>query len=483
MKRFKYIAIPAILAVAFACSKDIESQYSVGQEIVFDASMSRQQTKGTTQFPQTSDFGVTAFHTQGADGYQYFGNVQVTYSSGESKWKTASTLYWPKGAASDGTKLEFRGYSPYAAAAESWCTFPTSTSLEGSYTFEPAQSPDLMYSNPVAMSPASASGSPVGLTFNHALGQTTFTFTCARFDDSIEKGTMTVMGQTIELYNTYTEKASPTSDIEEKSFVFLSGNFPHNFGDGSSDYERSQQAFDLKNPIQNIVFVEVTDVSVNNLAWAGELSMTTADGSAWTKPANSVWTSPSDRKPLQIIQDPFYFSPNTKGFGMPFGTYVVLPQDLEPVISSQKPTVSINLNFKLFRAEENAANDSETQGDVRSQIFDYRDVAQYYSESDVVDGNVKKSGDFTKWNSETETRTFPNGVTLQFGKALLREDATPIFEISKAITLPLYDSKTANPRYLKMNTNTTYSIVVDPFDNEITFSPTVDEWLEQSAGE
>lgn len=474
MKIFKYIAFPAIIVSAFACSKGQDTLYGPGEEIKFNAGTAAQQTKST--FPTTSDFGVTAFHTQGTAAYQYFGNVQVAYNDG---WKTATTLYWPRAAADDGTLLEFRGYSPYAT--EPWCTFPNSTTLSGEYSFEtPGVSTDLMYSNPNAMSPATHS--TVNLTFNHALGQTTYSLAVERFDDSIEKGTYYGM----DIYCVYTEE-DPSKQVEEKSFVFLSGNYPHKLGDGDlyPEYTPEEQAFDLKNPIQNIWYVEISNLAVHNLAWAGELEMTTADGSAWTKPTNNVWSSPSDRQTLTLLSesDPFYFSPNTKGFPMPFGTYFVLPQDLQPVLSSQRPHISMDITFLLFRAEDNAANDSATAGDIRSQIFDYRDIARYIDENDgTVNGGTKKSGVFKKWYSEPKHRVFPNGTALDFGAAVLREDAKALLTVTKTIDLPLYDSsKPVNPRYLMMNTNTTYSIMIDPAGQEITFSPTIDNWVEPEA--
>ena len=478
MKIFKYIAFPVILAAAFACSKEQDTLYGPGEEIRFDAGTAAQQTKAAPAFPTTSDFGVTAFHSQGTAAYQYFDNVQVAYNDG---WKTATTLYWPRAAADDGTLLEFRGYSPYAAESP-WCTFPNSTTLSGEYSFEtPGVSTDLMYANPKAMSPATPG--IVNLTFNHALGQTTYSLAVERFDDSIEKGTMTVFGKEFEIYCKYTEKDSPTTDIESKSFVFLSGNYPSGYAN-PDEYTPAQQAFDLKNPIQNIWYVQISNLAVHNLAWAGKLEMTTADGSAWTKPANNVWSSPADRQSLVLLaeDDPFYFSPNTKGFPMPFGTYFVLPQDLQPVLSSQRPHISMDITFRLFRAEDNAANDSATAGDTRSQIFDYRDIAQYIDESDQrVDGGTYKAGVFKKWYSEPAHRVFPNGTSLDFGTAVLREDARPLLTVTKTIDLPLYDSsKPVNPRYLMMNTNTTYSIMIDPAGQEITFSPTTDSWVELS---
>lgn len=471
MKIFKYIAFPAIIASAFACSKGQDTLYGPGEEIKFNAGTAAQQTKSTV-FPTTSEFGVTAFHTQGTAAYQYFGNVNVTYDDGTGKWETATTLYWPRAAADDGTLLEFRGYSPYAT--EPWCTFPNSTTLTGEYSFEPGGSTDLMYSNPNAMSPATPS--TVNLTFNHALGQTTYSLAVERFDDSIEKGTYYGM----DIYCVYTED-DPSKAVEEKSFVFLSGNYPSGYAN-PDEYTPAQQAFDLKNPIQNIWYVQISNLAVHNLAWAGKLEMTTADGFAWTKPANNVWSSPADRQSLVLLaeDDPFYFSPNTKGFPMPFGTYFVLPQDLQPVLSSQRPHISMDITFLLFRAEDNAANDSVTAGDIRSQIFDYRDIAQYIAEGDVkVDGREKKSGVFKKWNSVDAHRDFPDGTALDFGAAVLREDAKALLTVIKTIDLPLYDSsKPTNPRYLMMNTNTTYSIMIDPAGQEITFSPTIDKWVE-----
>ena len=477
MKIFKYLAFPAILAAAFACSKEQGIQYGPGEEIRFDAVTAAQQTKAASAFPTTSDFGVTAFHTQGTASYQYFDNVRAYYDNG---WKTATTLYWPRAVAGDGTLLEFRGYSPFDAGSP-WCTFPDGTTLSGEYSFEtPGVSPDLMYSNPNAMSPATPG--IVNLTFNHALGQTTYSLAVERFDDSIEKGTMTVFGKDFEIYCKYTQKDSPTTDIESKSFVFLSGNYPSGYAN-PDEYTPAQQAFDLKNPIQNIWYVRISNLAVHNLAWAGELEMTTADGSAWTKPTNNVWSSPSNREQVLTLlseSDYFYFSPNTKGFPMPFGTYFVLPQDLQPVISSQKPHISMDITFLLFRAEDNAANDSATAGDIRSQIFDYRDIAQYVAEGDVkIDGIENKSGVFKKWYSEDAHRVFPNGMYLDFGTAVLRADAKPLLTVTKTIDLPLYDSsKPVNPRYLMMNTNTTYSILIDPAGQEITFSPAIDNWVE-----
>lgn len=477
MKNYKYFAIPIVLATAFGCNREQLSLYGPGEEIKFDAGTSLQQTKATTDFPQSTEFGVTAFHTQGAASYQYFGNAQVAYNS--TSWESAKNLYWPKAVSGDGTMLEFRGYAPYSGTP--WCTFPDKATLSGEFSFAPGESPDLMYSAPKAMSPVSPS--TVSLIFNHALGQTTYTLGVERFDDSIEKGTYPTPYGDYNIYCKYTEN-DPSRQIEEKSFVFLSGNYPYSF-DGVNTYEASVQAFDLKNPIQNIWYVEISNITIDNLAWTGGLDMTT-DGSTWTKPANSVWSSPSDRQSLVLLSEedePFYFSPNTKGFQMPFGTYVILPQDLAPVISSQRPHISIELTFSLFRAEDNAANDSATAGDIRSQIFDYRDIAQYIDKNDeTVDGGTRKSGVFKKWFSESKHRVFPNGTALDFGAAVVRADAKPLLTVLKTIDLPLYDaSKPVNPRYLKMNTNTTYSIKIDPAGDEITFTPTVDNWLSQSA--
>lgn len=478
MKNYKYFAIPIVLVTAFGCNREQLSLYGPGEEIKFDAGTSLQQTKATTDFPQSTEFGVTAFHTQGAASYQYFGNAQVAYNSASSAWKTATTLYWPKAASGDGTLLEFRGYAPYGATP--WCTFPDNATLSAECSITPHESPDLMYSTPKAMSPSSPG--TVSLTFNHALGQTTYTLGVERFDDSVEKGTYFGM----EIYCNYPEN-DPSIPVEEKSFVFLSGNYPYKLGDGDlyPEYTIAEQAFDLKNPIQNIWYVEISNIEIQNLAWTGSLDMTT-DGSTWTKPANSVWSSPSDRQSLVLLSEedePFYFSPNTKGFQMPFGTYVILPQDLAPVISSQRPHISIELTFSLFRAEDNAANDSATAGDIRSQIFDYRDIAQYIDENDeTVDGGTRKSGVFKKWFSESKHRVFPNGTALDFGAAVVRADAKPLLTVLKTIDLPLYDaSKPVNPRFLKMNTNTTYSIKIDPAGDEITFTPTIDNWLSQSA--
>ncbi|MCQ2168523.1 MAG: fimbrillin family protein [Bacteroidales bacterium] len=479
MKNIRYIALPALLAVAFSCSKEQDILTGPGEIIKFDAGTAETQTKASTDFPTTSSFGVSAFHTQESNSYSYFNNVQVSYAS--DKWASAVTLYWPKAASGDGTSLEFRGYAPYNASSP-WCTFPDNVSFSGAYVLTPAESSDLMYSAPKAIN--CATPSTVGLTFSHALGQTTFSFTCERFDDSIEKGKMTVFGQEIEIYCKYTENDS-TKPVEEKSFVFLSGNYPSGYS-APDEYEPGVQAFDLKNPIQNIWYVEVTGLRVDNLAWSGELEMTT-DGTSWTKPANNAWTSLGNRQSLTLLSesdDPFYFSPNTKGFAMPFGTYTIIPQDLQPVLSSQKPVVSIDLNFLLFRAEDNAANDSASAGDVRSRIFDYRDIGQYVdADGNLVDGNTRKSGVFKKWYHENKHRTFPNGTSLDFGVAVPRADATPTLTISKTVTLPLYDSKTSNPRYLQMNTNTTYSVKVDPAGDELTFSPSIDSWVNQSAEE
>lgn len=470
MKKNIYIAIPVLLAAALACSREQLSPDRMAEKIIFDANTSLQQTKAA--FPTTSDFGVTAFHSQGTDSYQYFKNVQVAYSGGS--WNPATTLYWPKAASGDGTALEFRAYSPYGATP--WCSFSDNTTLSGEFSFEPASTPDLMYADPVSRDCSSAG--TVGLTFNHALGQLTISFGVDRFDDSVEKGEIEVFGQKMQIYCKYPEN-NPGRDIEEKSFVFLSGNYPSGYA-APDTYTAAEQAFDLKNPIQNIWFVSVSNLRIDNLAWSGALEMTT-NGSVWTKPSNSVWTSPGDRQTLEVLPGDFYFSPNTKGFPMPFGTYSILPQDLQPVLSSQKPVISMDVSFKLFRAEDNAANDSATTGDIRSQIFDYRDIAQYIDVgNNLVDGDTRKSGAFKKWAYVTDHHVFPNGIALDFGKAVLRADVTPLLEVTKTVSTPLYDSKTSSLRYLKMNTNTSYTIKVDPAGDEITFSPTIDSWTELS---
>lgn len=521
-KRATYLLVVAGLFLT-SCAKETGLWENVrNEEITFNAFAHSKRTKAGSSLPDTIAFGVTAFHSDGTNSYKYIDNAMITNQTGV--WKSASTqLLWPRAASGDGTALNFRCYAPYDIP---WCTctfsdidnLSLSVSASASADALPVKKTDaandLLYSDPVAQSCYSAG--QVMVPFNHALSLTAFSFQVERFDDSVEKGKDPSPERQFmpEYYYKYTDRTDresgwKSSHLEECSFVMLSGNSPARlaFMEGYDGiYSIESQAFDLANPIQNIWQITVKDLRVMNLAWNGSLDMSTGS-SGWELPDNKIWTiDPSNRNTKDIdlridltgdkTPDDFYLSPNTKGYGMPLGGSFVIPQDLfwNPVTYNQNPQFVITLQVKLFRAEENAQNDAADKSnpdDPRGKIFDYRDIFQYInSEGVTVDGTAgKSSGAFKQWKESAHYK-FPNaetGIEVETTMAILRTDVEPLLDYETTVTIPLYDWKRASdptyttPRYLEMNTKTSYSIVIDPATNQITFDPKVDSWSQESA--
>ena len=194
-KKLLLILLP--LASLTACVKDNpkETAHGAPQEIVFDhpivAASRSKAISGSIEgtFPQSQDFKVWAFYSDGAfsrwdapgSGQLYMDGVTVSYNPGiddgtpgSGAWNSNPSYWWPKNG-----KLTFAACAPATIAASTVNYAEDGLSIHGfTVDSDPTKQIDLMYSersfNKTESTGTNATYDGVDIVFNHALSSIKF---------------------------------------------------------------------------------------------------------------------------------------------------------------------------------------------------------------------------------------------------------------------------------------------------------------------
>lgn len=220
MKKYFFLAVAAVVALAACTKNEIDQTSKAGREINFNA-VAGMTTKApiTSTYYGTSDpiFGMFCYAVasgEWADNHAtsaaYMDNVQIKYNSTSDIWEPWSgsayvTYYWPLSGS-----LTFIGYSPYKASGVSYdksscaLTFTDFTQAAAAASQE-----DLMYAttnanktgNDAAYKSSSedvaSTATGVNVVFHHALSQICFTIKKAA---ALTDYTITVTGLSFNAY-------------------------------------------------------------------------------------------------------------------------------------------------------------------------------------------------------------------------------------------------------------------------------------------
>ena len=245
-KIFMGIAAAAALTLVSCSSEDLNSvsdNSSKNEAISFDGYLGRsavavngsrgsELTKTALQ-GLTEGFGVFGNY-KNAEGLEFgsnwFDNVQVKYSSKDTKWTYSPVQYWlPQG------HIDFLAYAPYDSKYNNQVT---EDNQKLDFTVDPdiKKQKDLLWANATNQIKANK---PVTFTFKHALsrlGYTVKTSTAAAEGTTITLNKITLAGSddgtkeafysagTIDLSKTSSTDLWNTSSFDKQNFTWFSGN-------------------------------------------------------------------------------------------------------------------------------------------------------------------------------------------------------------------------------------------------------------------
>lgn len=240
MKKFFYIAVAAVVALA-ACSKNEYDNASKEARQIKFATVTGMNTKapisGTTYKTTDPTFGIFCYaltsgktwSANSSDGQLYMNNIEISYNSTDLIWEPATTYYWPL----SGT-LTFIGYSPYGCAGTVAYAPATKVLTVTDFTVDddPDDQEDLMWAttnpdltdNQSAYTSESATSTLTGVNevFHHALSQVKFNVKKAA---GLDDYTITVNSITFDAYSKGTltvtnDSPAWSAQAKQANFVF-----------------------------------------------------------------------------------------------------------------------------------------------------------------------------------------------------------------------------------------------------------------------
>ena len=457
-----------------------------GGEIRFEAVNYLQPLKTDLALDTLASFGMSAVLNADGQSYDYFDNVEISYSTDRRVWAATPAIYWPK---SSSYSMDFQCYHPYSATP--WCewikgesgdTLATPSAVRVGTTDTTDPNYDLMYSDKSV--DRTAAGGAVPLLFHHALASVNVGVNVVRSNDAV---VLDAGGR-----YTYVEwvPGDPLYDTTPVSYIVPIGKDANDL-EGIPGQEQ-KFGYRLKNAIQNVWICTLKECEFVNVATEGTLSMPLAvDGSTWTEPENGVWTIPSSgaegvaahSNTVTYTTSDFDVEvpPNMRSTVHTFPVDIhIIPQDLNwsPLTTTNNQKLRFTIHVRQFHCLDHTANDADDvnasgnpTGDANT--FDYRDIYQYETNDD---------GSFKAW--KTQDTEIISGYT--YPNMVWREGLTPTYEYDVTKEVYLYDASNfaeeSVPQYWKMNTKTVYILKINFAGAEISFLPSVQVYSDVEGG-
>ena len=205
MKKYFFLAVAAVVALAACTKNDIDETTQKGREINFNT-VANKATKapiaGATYAYNCPAFGVFAWYLssgtwashEAVTPVSYMDDVQISFDDTKDIWTPSTTYYWPL----EG-KLTFIAYSPKSAATATFSNAGLLTLTNFTVSTTVADQVDLLYSSVAAdkngneaayvdtgNSKNSGETTGVNIKFKHALAQVIFKAKAA--DDVFDAG-------------------------------------------------------------------------------------------------------------------------------------------------------------------------------------------------------------------------------------------------------------------------------------------------------